>query len=44
MKEELLKSDNPFAIAILVGRTAFAGNRIKDSQEHDAVLMKLKLQ
>jgi len=43
-EEELLKSDNPFAIAILVGRTAFAGNRVKDSQEHDAVLMKLKLQ
>ena len=43
-EEELLKSNNPFAIAILVGRTAFKGNRAKDSQERDVELMKLKLQ
>jgi hypothetical protein len=30
-EEELLKSDNSFAIAILVGKTAFAGNKVKDS-------------
>jgi len=29
----LLESDNPFALAVLVGRIAFVGHKIRDNDE-----------
>lgn len=41
---ELLGSSNPFALAVLVGRSAFVGNRIRDSEKRDGALMQFKLE
>ncbi len=40
--EELLASDNPFALVVAVAKTAFAGRNIKDSRERDELLLNLK--
>lgn len=40
----LLESDNPFTLAVLVGRSAFVGNKIRDSKERDRALLQFKIQ
>lgn len=42
-EHELLESDNPFAMAVLVGRSAFVGNKIRDSAQRDSELMQFKI-
>jgi len=42
VKQELLQSDNPFALAVLVGKSAFIGNRTGDKQERDKELLEFK--
>lgn len=39
---EMMQSDNPFALAVLVGRSAFVGKRAGDSQEQDTELLEFK--
>ncbi|MEH6305598.1 hypothetical protein RYH73_08085 [Olivibacter sp. CPCC 100613] len=41
-EQELLQSDNPFALAVLVGRSAFVGNRAEDSEKRDSDLLEFK--
>ncbi|MDB5156161.1 MAG: hypothetical protein JWR50_868 [Mucilaginibacter sp.] len=41
--EELLASDNPFALVVLTAKTAFSGSGIKNSLERDELLLNLKV-
>lgn len=42
--EELLASDNPFALVVLTAKTALSGSGIKNSMERDKLLLNLKLE
>jgi len=42
--QELLASNNPFAVVVLAVKAALAGKEIKDSKQRDELLLKLKLQ
>ena len=42
-EEELRADDNPFAVAVLVAKLAFAEKGIKDSKERDELLYGLKM-
>ncbi|WP_374163851.1 hypothetical protein [Arcticibacter sp. MXS-1] len=41
-REDLLGSNNPFALVVAVAQTAFTGRRIKDSRKRDELLLHLK--
>jgi hypothetical protein len=41
---DLHASNNPFAVAVLVAKLAFAGKEVKDGTEHDKLLYGLKMQ
>jgi hypothetical protein len=41
--EELLASDNPFALFVLTAKKALSGKEIKNSQQLDELLLALKL-
>ncbi|QEC79194.1 RpnC/YadD family protein [Mucilaginibacter ginsenosidivorax] len=41
--EELLGTDNPFALVVLTARAALAGKNLKDSSARDELLLELKL-
>lgn len=42
-EEELLADENPFALVILAARTVFAGKNIKNSTEHDELMIALNI-
>ncbi|WP_426667071.1 Rpn family recombination-promoting nuclease/putative transposase [Mucilaginibacter sp. McL0603] len=42
--EELLASENPFALVVLTAKTALSGSGIKSSLERDELLLNLKLE
>lgn len=42
-EQELLASNNPFALVVLTAKVAMQGKEIKDSKERDELLLSLKL-
>jgi hypothetical protein len=42
-EEELIRSNNPFAMIALIARSVFAGKNLTSAAERDAALMKTKL-